>query len=192
MRNWPRYIVQLLLIVAIVWSAGLIWFMAQVPTTPVSSSEATDAIVVLTGGGQRLEHGFSMLAGGRAPILFISGVQDNVSLSALLRKEDVAPYLTHIPPENIIIGRKARSTIGNAEETAEWAKHAGIKSIRLVTGNYHMPRSLYEFHQAAPNLVIIPEPVFPNSGARYFELIVSEYHKFIASIIEHALMNANP
>ena len=34
-----------------------------------------------------------------------------------------------------------------------WARQEGVRSIRLVTGAYHMPRRLMEFHAAAPGIV---------------------------------------
>ncbi len=34
-------------------------------------------------------------------------------------------------------------------------------SLRLVTANYHMPRSLLEFARAMPDIEIVPHPVFP-------------------------------
>ena len=39
-------------------------------------------------------------------------------------------------------------------------------SLRLVTANYHMPRSLLEFRRAMPALHIVPHPVFPDNFKR--------------------------
>jgi uncharacterized SAM-binding protein YcdF (DUF218 family) len=181
----------LLLFIMLIWGMGLGWFAAIIPDEPASDDIKTDAIVVLTGGGLRLEHGFELLAKGRAPKMFISGVEDGITLSSLLRQKEYSIYAAKIPAGSVELGHEARSTVGNASEIAQWASHNNVSSIRLVTGNYHMPRSINEIHQAAPNLVIIPEPVFP----RHFEnnewwqwadsirLVVSEYNKYLIRII---------
>ena len=43
------------------------------------------------------------------------------------------------------------NTNGNAIEAKQWIEQNGIKTITLVTANYHMPRSLLEFKKALPN-----------------------------------------
>ena len=61
-----------------------------------------------------------------------------------------------------------------------------IKSIRLVTSNYHMPRSIEEFYFQNPDMKIIVHPVYSDfvakewwKSARSFYLIASEYNKFL-------------
>lgn len=191
MKQKTAYLIHILIILAILWSGGLLWFTTLIPNMPSSDDEKTDAIVVLTGGGLRLEHGFELLVEGRAPKLFISGVEDGLTVDKLLEEKEYHEYATAVPQGSVILGYKARSTIGNAHEVAEWVEQANIKSIRLVTGNYHMPRSLKEIREACPNLTIIPDPVF----TKYFEdnewwkstqgirLVISEYHKYMASLV---------
>ena len=53
-----------------VWLAGLSWFIAQVPRGPSSDPRSADAIVVLTGGSNRLEYGLQLLAEGKGKKLF--------------------------------------------------------------------------------------------------------------------------
>ena len=47
--------------------------------------DSTDAIVVLTGGAERVETGFRLLADGLAPRLFVSGVHPDSRLADLVR-----------------------------------------------------------------------------------------------------------
>jgi len=62
-------------------------------------------------------------------------------------------------------------------------------SLRLVTANYHMRRSLLEFSALMPDFTIIPEPVLPGNFQREQwwrhpasrALVLSEYHKYIAT-----------
>ena len=78
------------------------------------------------------------------------------------------------------------NTVENAIETSEWIRKNNVKSIRLVTSNYHIPRSLEEFRSLNPQVKIIPHPVYSenvspqwwkNGGSFY--LIASEYNKFL-------------
>src|SRR6266403_2554791 len=71
-----------------IWFAGLVWF-ATVPSAE-AGTEPTDAIVVLTGGSQRLNSGIALLREGKGRKLFISGVNHNVDLEDLLRSSGEA------------------------------------------------------------------------------------------------------
>jgi uncharacterized SAM-binding protein YcdF (DUF218 family) len=183
--------------VALLWSAGLIWFVTLIPSGPATDTTATDAIVVLTGGSLRLDRGFELLTQGRAQKMFVSGVEDGVTLASLLRSREYHVFADHIPPGGVTLGYRARSTVGNAEETAQWVAREGVRSIRLVTGNYHIPRSVYELREAMPGIAIIPDPVFPGHFANNgwwqstgnIRLVISEYHKFVASVIVHTLLD---
>jgi len=84
-------IISCFLLCACLWLAGLIWFIGQIPTQQVADDTVTDAIVVLTGGSNRLEYGLQLLAEGRGKKLFISGVHENITVEDLLR---------HAPPGN--------------------------------------------------------------------------------------------
>ena len=196
MSRLIRFLFTTIMLLFMAWAVGLFWFITLIPSHAAEDTLTTDAIVVLTGGGGRLEHGFELLVAGRAPKLFISGVEDGVTLTSLLRKREYFAFSGHIPEGSVELGYQAHSTLGNAEETAKWAARAQVKSIRLVTGNYHIPRSIYELHATMPDVTIIPEPVFPsyfaNNGwwqsASSIRLVMSEYHKYVTTIIVHRLL----
>ncbi len=194
MLSFLKHIIYTVLFFALVWFAGLVWFVCGFPTQPSKLNVQTDAIVVLTGGAGRLEKGFSLLVEGKAPRLFVSGVEASVELSALLRQKEIAPIADRIPLDKVELGHNARSTFQNAEETSAWVKQNHIRSFRLVTGNYHMPRSMLEMQQSLPDVTIFPEPVFPAefSGQWWITesallLTVSEYHKFLISYAAHKI-----
>ena len=165
---------------------GLGWFVASSYLMNADPESATDAIVVLTGGRQRLETGLELLAAARAKKLFISGVNQRVDRDELLHS--LGPL-----PENaaccIVLGHAADNTFGNAHETADWMHEEGYRSLRLVTSWYHMRRSLLEFERAMPQVTIIPHPVFAHrvDPERWWSwhgaplLVVGEYGKFLAS-----------
>src|SRR5690606_29329823 len=76
----------LLLAVLWCWLMGFYWFYQQVPQRDEypQNSLPTDAIVVLTGGMGRLEHGLQLLQQGRAKRLLISGVDKDVKPAELV------------------------------------------------------------------------------------------------------------
>lgn len=184
MKRRPSYWVAGLVIgVALAWIGGLLWFASTIPTAVDDSTTHTDAIVVLTGGSERIETGLQLLADGLAERMFISGVGEQVTAGNLLTRGHA------FPPElaqKISVGKAANDTPGNAIETAEWARAAGVRSIRLVTAAYHMRRSLLEFHAAMAEAAIIPHAVFPVSVKSDWwrwpgtaRLVASEYTKFM-------------
>lgn len=200
MLSLVKHILVTVLIIALLWVGGLVVFAINIPgNNVVALTEAapvkTDAIVVLTGGAQRLEKGFQLLIDHKAPILFISGVEEGVTLAQILKQKEVANLAELVPQERVELGHVARSTFQNAEETSAWVRQQNIKSIRLVTANYHMPRSLLEMHKAMPDVRIIAEPVFPAEFAdgQWFLsensllLVLSEYHKFIITYAAHKI-----
>jgi len=56
----------------------------------------------------------------------------------------------------IDLGFTAADTVGNARETAEWARSLGYRSLILVTADYHMPRAMLELKAAMPEARIVP------------------------------------
>jgi len=181
-------LVTLALIVA--WGVGFLAFVAAIPEANEDTTGETDAIVVLTGGSGRLEEGITLLSEKRAKKLFVSGVYQGVDVRQLLEISRKAPEeLTCC----IVLGYAAYSTLGNATETAEWLADERFKSIRLVTANYHMPRSLIEFRHVMPNVRIVPHAVFPEQFKRdewwqwpgTAQLILIEYLKYLAATVRH-------
>jgi uncharacterized SAM-binding protein YcdF (DUF218 family) len=188
-RLLPR-LLTILLIAFAAWLGGLFYFAALIPDAVEDAGTATDGIVVLTGGSDRLHEGLRLLADGKATQLLISGVHREATLDDLLKIGEPPPNLS---PQTIqcciTIGHQAGNTTGNAAEAAAWAAAKGIRSLRLVTADYHMPRSLLEFSLAMPDVRIQPHPVFPDVVKRdewwlwpgSASLVVSEYHKYAAT-----------
>ena len=174
------------------WLAGLWRFAASMPTAVEDPTRRTDAIVVLTGGSLRVESGLKLLAAGMAKKLFVSGVYHGVDVTALLHASRQAPESVACC---IVLGHAAADTLGNAKETAEWMSAEGFHSLRLVTANYHMPRSLLEFSRAMPNVEIVANPVFPEflseqpwwRSRRAATLIAGEYSKYLFALVRPLL-----
>lgn len=172
------------------WLAGLVWFTATVPDRVEDATTHTDAIVVLTGGRDRLDTGIALLALGRADKLLVSGVHKGIDIAEILHVTHTKrPDLTN----SITLGHSADDTIGNAAETAAWVAEERIGSLRLVTAAYHMRRSLLEFRLALPGVTIIPHPVFPDrvKSREWWRwpgtatLLATEYSKYLAATLRH-------
>lgn len=175
-------------IAVIVWVVGLIRFGAEIPPQAAAPAEPTDAVVVLTGGTDRVDAGLKLVAEGRAKKLLISGVYRGVDVAALLRHSRTAPEDVACC---VVLGYAADSTVGNAREAAVWMARERYTSLRLVTASYHMPRSLLEFHRAMPQVRIVPNPVVPerfmqDAWWRYpgtLSLVISEYNKYLLALV---------
>jgi len=181
------------------WLGGLVWFAETIPlASPEPGSEAarqpTDAIVVLTGGSERLLAGLELLAGGQAKKLFVSGVYHTVDVRELLKLSRLAPVELECC---IVLGYAADNTAGNAAETADWMHAEHFGSLRLVTANYHMRRSLLEFHDALPEVTLVAHPVVPPTVkvADWWQfrgttsLIVNEYNKYLLALARVSLLS---
>lgn len=188
-RGWRRLrrLAVLVVLLLVAYGIGFLWFAGLMPTQAGSDERHTDAIVVLTGGSDRLAVALDLLSEDKARKLFVSGVYHGVDVRQLLD-------LSQHSPEDlsccVVLGYQADNTRGNAIETAAWMQAQGFTSLRLVTATYHMPRSLLEFRRLMPDTEIIPHPVFPEHfrsedwwlwpGSS--SLLISEYSKYLVAL----------
>ena len=170
---------------------GLLYFYASIPTKHATPDKA-DAIVVLTGGNDRIAEGVRLLADGRADKLLITGVNKKSNFSELISVQGVDDILAigATLTDKISLGRKALTTVGNAKETKEWVAKNEVKSIIVVTSNYHMPRALVEFRRLMPKIDMqayaVLSPKFDKTewskDKNTRDIILREYHKFIYAV----------
>jgi uncharacterized SAM-binding protein YcdF (DUF218 family) len=183
------------LVLAALFVGGLVRFVHLIPGAVADPDSVTDAIVVLTGGSLRLDSGLQLLAARKAQRLFVSGVHPGVEVGELLRASGEEPARVACC---IALGHDASSTLGNAQETAAFVRANAIRSLRLVTASYHMPRSLLEFARAMPGIAIVPNPVFPNilRGDEWWmrpaalSLVAGEYVKYLVALARPHLAGA--
>ena len=185
-----------------VWVSGLLLFIQRVESVPAADARRTDAIVVLTGGALRVEHGFALLGEGLADALLISGVGKDVTLEELLAEHGNLRARERLVEgrASVVLDYRANSTETNAAEAANFIRARGFKSLRLVTANYHMPRSLMEFHAALPGVTLLPDTVYPelfgrerwwqHKGTRH--LLMLEFHKYWAAWLRIHLFTQVP
>jgi uncharacterized SAM-binding protein YcdF (DUF218 family) len=155
----------------LLWVLGFAWFALLLPQ-PVALSK-TDAVVVLTGGPNRIDRGLQVLEAGKAKRMLISGVAREV-----LPGELAAQYKR---PQKLFdccidLGFQAVDTRSNGLETARWASQHNVKSIRLVTHDWHMRRARLELDKALPaNITVINDAVATQPT---LAILFLEYNKY--------------
>ena len=89
MRHLKNLFLYCLAVVLTTWLIGFVAFCVYALTLQSDLSEKRDAVVVLTGGSQRIETGIRLMEQQNADYLLISGVNKQVKRGVLLK--DVSP-----------------------------------------------------------------------------------------------------
>lgn len=164
--------------VVLAWTGGLAWFIyaAGRPSRPLPQS--ADAIVVLTGGADRVRAGLHLLEDHPAAHLLVTGIGGNAGFRTLAHQAGIDPAPL---AGRVTLGRGATSTHGNAVEIAAWARPRDLRSMIVVTAFYHMPRALAEIGRALPGVVLYSASVSPTGAESIPGLLVEEYMKYLAA-----------
>lgn len=150
-----RWVVHLCVVALVLWFAGFLWFWLTLPA-PASGMARTDGIVALTGGEGRLQTAVDLLDAGRARRLLITGVHPDTGKRQLAVQLGVSRDLLDCCVD---LDHEAGNTVGNARSTVAWVARHKVRSLRLVTSDYHMPRALLEYRAAMPEVEMVPHPV---------------------------------
>ncbi|ULR44462.1 YdcF family protein [Rhizobium sp. K102] len=153
MLRWAGF--GCVLAIALVFG-GFLRFADSVTTLKPPVEPKADAIVVLTGGYQRIDQAVELLQKGAGRRLLISGVHPTTTPAQIRKMTQGSADLFSCCVD---IGHDAIDTIGNAEETSNWIHAKGYRSVLVVTNNYHMPRTLAELSYVDPDIEFIPYPV---------------------------------
>ena len=183
-RRPLRATVALVVLVALLVGFAAFVQAAIDPAPPVPGE--TDGIVVLTGGSERVATGFRLLAEGQARRLLISGAHPESGLAEIAAAAgiDPAPFAGRVA-----VGHAAASTRGNAVEAAAWARAEPMRSLRIVTAGYHMPRAMVELRRAMPGLRLVehrvPSAALRAPGALWrpqvWALLAGEYARYLGA-----------
>lgn len=164
---------RVLAVPLVLWAFGFIWFAIALPQ-PAAQSR-TDAIVVPTGSGGRIQRGLEMLQLGAAEQMLVTGVDATVQPGEFQAEFEV--------PERVMdccvtLGFSALDTRGNARETAQWLEQQDYTSLRLVTADWHMRRAALELQQQLPDNVRITRDAVHSEPS--LKTLFLEYHKLLA------------
>ena len=186
---------RILIGVLLLWLIGFCAYVIRIHFTPFPPSVRPDAVVVLTGGNNRIEESLHVLNKFGCKTLFISGVNRNVTrydiLNRIQKNKDAND-------SQVDLGYKSRNTHENAQEVISWLEKNKFNRIVLVTAYYHLPRSILEFQAIAPHLQIEPYAVFPvtdtETKMNFLQttwLFLKEYHKYLFAFIRVSLIKVS-
>lgn len=154
-------------------SAG--WVFSLVPFPEFSPpSSPPEAIVVLGGGVEenprthelslspvslaRVYQAFLLHEREKLPILVSGG---KLSRNQERAEAEIAFEVLKtlgVPPEDIVLEARSRTTWENARYSTKILKALGIRSFYLVTSEVHLPRALLAFRHWYPEAAITPYP----------------------------------
>ncbi len=174
------------------WNFGAFLDRIAAVETPVIGH--AEGAVALTGGADRIADAVGLLAQGHADRLLITGVNPATTPSEIVRQTPAARDLIDCC---IALGYEAANTVGNAAETERWVRANHIRSLIVVTSNYHMPRALVEMSSALPGVELKPFPVVSDRGHHgpwwndeaTTRLILWEWIKFNAASLRIGLVS---
>ncbi|MGF7157162.1 YdcF family protein [Bartonella heixiaziensis] len=176
-----------LLIIVLLFCAGFVIFSEKTERLqPPNPLPKADAIIVFTGGENRIETGLDLLRQGFGSQLLISGVHTTTNLQRLKHSKHITPQLFTCCVD---IGHEAINTKGNAEESAAWIKKHHYQTVYIVTHDYHIWRSLREITYLMPEINFIAYPVKKNDlesiiqQINQIRILVFEYIKTIEAYI---------
>ncbi|HEX4196010.1 MAG TPA: YdcF family protein [Caulobacteraceae bacterium] len=188
----------ILLLLVVLWAVGLWAFSVRVDqSTPAADPARADGVVALTGSNARISAAMKLLEDGKATRLLVSGVNPQASRADI---RGVAKATRRYYDCCVDLGFQATDTVGNARETANWAKEKGFRSLIVVTSDFHMPRAMLELHEALPDAKLTPYPVKTDdldsghwwkSGAGARQMIV-EYCKYLVILAREAFLSLGP
>lgn len=162
--------------VLLAWALGFAWFAVLLPQ-PAAPTK-TDAVVVLTGGAFRIDRGLEILESGQAKRMLISGVDRDV------RPAELALQYNR-PMEQfdccIDLGFRSVDTRSNALETTRWATRNNVRTLRLVTHDWHMRRARFELDRALPPGIEVISDAVSTRPPLY--ILFTEYNKYWLRLI---------
>ncbi len=153
------------------WALGFAWFALLLPQ-PADMAK-TDAVVVLTGGAHRIDRGLDVLETGKAKRMLISGVDRDVKPPELAAQYAGSAKLFDCC---IDLGFQSVDTRSNALETGRWVARNKVKSLRLVTHDWHMRRARFELDRALPDNIAVTNDAVSTKPS--LAALFKEYNKY--------------
>lgn len=112
--------------------------------SPSDKLTSADAIVVVSGSGDRLPHAVELYKQGFAPALILSGAAREGDISNALAMQ-IAATQSGVPEKAIILEERATNTYENAIYTKEIIVNKNFRNVILVSSPYHQRRAYETF-----------------------------------------------
>ena len=191
------------LVIAVIWTAGLFAFAARVQRSTEDQARPAPAegVVALTGANsnERIAAAVQLLTERKGQRVLVSGVDRRVTRPQL---RAATGAVRRIYDCCVDLGFTAADTVGNARETADWARAMRYRSLTIVTSDYHMPRAMLELRAvlrppafrletwAVPTAALKARQWWRSPGA--LRLMVVEYDKYLAILAREAVLSLGP
>jgi len=157
----------------LIWALGFVLFALTLPGP--TGSIKTDGAIVLTGGDGRVARGLEVLRKGWTSKLLVAGVDKEVRPREFAAQFGVSSRLMACC---VTLGFDSVDTRSNADEASNWMLSKQIKSVRLITTDWHMRRAATELDRVAPpELVVVEDAIISQPS---FETLFLEYNKLLA------------
>jgi len=162
--------------VALFYAVGFLYFALTLPG-PIGNAK-TDAVLVPTGGPGRIARGLEVVRDGDAERMFVSGVDPEVKPAEFAAEFDVRPREMRCC---VTLGFLAVDTRSNAGEAAQWLTSNDVRTVRLVTTDWHMRRAAAELRHSIPDHIAVVEDAVPSDTV--LSTLFLEYNKLLAALI---------
>lgn len=179
---FPRNIVVALTLVIALASTPLVYHYSKGNLTadPLPPEAKTDAVMVFTGSTDRLVQGYEFYLKGITDKLMFTGF-DYATES---KQPEVRKLSRKVDKSDVFVDLKAKNTIENAQNGAQWAIKNHVKSILLVTTEGHMPRAYFELRRLLPENVKVYTDSVP--GTVHHSGLDTEEGRFLCRLYETA------
>ena len=161
-------------LLAIFYALGFVLFAFTLGKPAQSKTPATDAVVVLTGGSGRIEHGVEVVKLHKAKRLLVAGADPSVTKDDIARRLGGSRRLINCCVD---LGSESVDTRSNAEEASRWLAQHHFKSVRLITSDWHMRRARYEFRKLLGDKIILVTDGVRSEPS--FLTLFGEYNKYV-------------
>ena len=161
-------------LLVLLYALGFILFAFTLGKPAPASASPTDAVVVLTGGPGRIEHGIEVLREKRARRLLVAGADPSVTKGDIVRRVGGSRELVRCCVD---LGSESVDTRSNAEEAGRWVVKHDFHSFRLITSDWHMRRARYEFEKVLGSKYRIESDAIRTEPS--FVTLFAEYNKYV-------------
>lgn len=165
-------IARFLSFLVLLYALGFILFAVTLGR-PAKADVKTDATVVITGGTGRIEQAMKVLGAGKTQRVLIAGADPAVTKKDLIALGIKARLVRCC----VDLGSESVDTRSNAEEAERWLEKRKVKSVRLVTNDWHMRRAAYEFRRTLSGKYEVVQDAVKTEPS--FMTLFGEYNKYL-------------